>query len=350
MPTTGPFPQLRAALLAALIAVMIWAYAEGESVSSRNLVLIVSFPRQPVGDVMIRPDPSFTGYVRVRVEGNARTIETASGVFMRELRLSPGKPGVPDAPGHGNVDLRAAIGDIPELAELKGALADIEPRSIGVDVIKLVSREVPVRAQLEGEAALDVEPTCSPSSVTLRIPAEEAKRIPDGASAVALVSDHSLRRLHLSGGGDGNTQTVVGIVRAPDEAEGIDPLIVSPEQVTVSLRLKRRVETVKIPSVPVWVSLPAAEDAGQWIVDVQDKAITDVVVVGPAAALEPFRTSTAPIRAMVELTREDLEKGVTSKAATFPGLPPGVTASADSQIVRIQRIARRDAAATPSKP
>jgi hypothetical protein len=350
MPATASFPQLRAALLAALIAVMIWAFAEGESVSTRNLVVPVSFPRQPVGDVVIRPDPSFTGVVKVRLEGTTRTIDTAAGVLMREVRLTPGKPGVPDAPGKSSVDLRAAIGGIPELAELKSSLAEIEPRTVPVEVIRLVNREVPVRAQLDGEASLDVEPTCSPANVTIRVPAEEAHRITEGASAVAVVGQQALHRLHLAAG-NGGAQTVVGVVRPPDEAEGIEPLLITPEQVTVSLRLKARVETFKVSVVPVWVGLPASEDAGKWVVDVQDKAITDVVVIGPAEAIEAVRSGKSVLRAMVELTREDLEKGVTSKAATFPGLPPGVTASADSQIVRIQRIARRDAPPQPpSKP
>jgi hypothetical protein len=343
-------PQLRAALLAALIAVMIWAYAEGESVSSRSLVVAVSFPRQPVGDVVIKPDPSFTGVVRVRLEGTTRTIDAAANVLLRDIRLTPGSPGVPDTPGKSTVDLRAALGSIPDLAEFKGSLAEVEPKVVPIEVVRLVSRELPVRAQLEGDAALYMEPSCVPSSVTIRVPAEDAHRIPDGASAVAFVSEPALRRVHLSSirGGE-DVQSVVGIVRAPAEAEGIDPVLITPEQVMVGLRLKRKVESLKLPSVPMWVGLPASEESGKWSVEVQDKAITDVLVLGPAEDIESIRSGKTKIRAMIELTHEDLEKGITSKQATFTSLPPGVTASADSQIVRIQRISRREAP-PPAKP
>ena len=49
------------------------------------------------------------------------------------------------------------------------------------------------------------------------------------------------------------------------------------------------------------------------------------------------------VKAMIELNSDDLAKGIQSKAAIFPDLPPGVTASANSQIVRLIRVAKRDA-------
>jgi hypothetical protein len=351
----GTLSRLRAALLAALVAVMIWVFAEGESVTSRNVVASVSFPLEPAGaggDVVVRPDPKLKGIVRVRLEGTTRTIELAAAAVSGEIRLTPGQPGVPDLPGAQSVDLQEAISALLKLKGLGSTLAEVEPKSMIVEIVRLVSREIPIRAQLTGGATLAIEPTCTPATVTIRIPAQDSPRVPEGATAIAFVSEQELRRMRPgSVGGAAGAQTVLGFVRPPDEAEGIEPMLISPEQVTVTLRLKPRVETLKIPSVPVWIGLPATEDSGKWSVDVQDKAITDVVLLGPAAELERIRSGQVSVRAVVDLTREDLEKGISSKPATFPGLPPGVTASAESQIVRLHGIARREPpAATPAKP
>ena len=73
MNTHGPISQLRSALAAALVAVLVWVFAEGESVSSRSVVATVNFPTEPTGDIIIRPieardraawEPLWDGYIR----------------------------------------------------------------------------------------------------------------------------------------------------------------------------------------------------------------------------------------------------------------------------------------------
>src|SRR5262249_31428225 len=157
---------------------------------------------------------------------------------------------------------------------------------------------------------------------------------PEGAAAVAMVSEQDLRRLR----GDGE-QTVQAFVRPPDQVmwPAIDPIVVTPERGTVTLRPRRKVDSMKL-NVPVWVSRPSAK-GGEWSVDVQDTELTDVVLTGPAEELQRIRSGQVPVHAMIELTSDDLEKGVSSKVATFPGLPAGVSASAN--VVRLRGVTRR---------
>lgn len=349
----GSLSQFRAAAVATVVAMVVWFFAEGESVSTRTVVTSVSFSLEPVGDLVVRPDAVFKGVVRVTLEGTTRTIDAAAAAVGGEILLRPGSPGVPETPGQQSVDLREAIGSLPKLRGLGSTLAQIEPKAVVVNVVRLVSKEVPVRVEFGGgtDIALDVEPTCTPATVTVRVPVKDADRIPEGAFAVALVSGAEMRRLAARGNAafaNGGVQVVQGLVRAPDEAIGIEPIVLAPEQVNVNLRLKRKVGQLKMPTVPVWIGLPSAEDPGKWTIEVQDKVVTDVTLTGPTEELEKIRSGLVTVRAMVELSSEDLAKGITSKQAVFPGLPPGVVAAANQ--VRLSRVARRESDKTPAHP
>lgn len=336
MSVSTPISQLRSAAMAALVAMLIWVFAEGESISSRTVMATVNFPTEPTGDVLIRAqDPNFRGSASVRLEGTTRTIDNAAAFVGSRIRLIPGSSGVPSTPGKGAVDLREAISNMPELRGLGSTVASVEPKQVMVEVIKLVSREVPVRVEFPPDLALEGEAVASPANITVRVPEAELGRLGEGAFAVAFLDSFDLRRLRSE-----STVSIQVLVRAPESLAGVVPLIVTPEQVAVSVRMQRRVETLKIPTVPVWFSLPPTEDAGKWVVELQDKFLTDVTLTGPVEELAKVRTGQITMRAMIELSTDDLEKGVTSKPAIFPGLPPGVTAAAN--LVRLTRIVRSD--------
>ncbi len=332
--------RLKSALLAAMIAVLVWVFAEGESISSRSVIATVNFASEPVGDLLIRPDdPAFHGTASVTLEGTTRTIDAAAMIVGNKFRLAPGVAGVPMTPGEARyVDLREALSSLPELRDIGSTVASVEPRRVNVHVIRLVSRELPVHVELGAAVVLDSEPVCMPATITIRVPEGMAGRIPEGATISATIADADLHQLRAD-----VPQSVSAIVRAPEGLAGVENVVFSAEQVSVTLRLKRTVDTIKVPTVPVWFSMPPNEDSGKWIVELQDKFITDVTLSGPSDQLQRIRSGEWPVKAMIELSSDDLAKGIQSKLAVFPDLPPGVSAAANSQIVRLSRVVKRDA-------
>ena len=343
MPLHSNSSRLTSALLAALIAVLVWVFAEGESISSRSVIATVNFASEPVGDLLVRPDdPGFHGTASVTLEGATRTIDAAAMIVGNKFRLAPGVAGVPTTPGEARyVDLREVLANLPELRDIGSTVASVEPRRVNVHVIRLVSRELPVRLDLGaagGGVVLDSEPVCTPATITIRVPEGMAGRIPEGATVSATIADADLRQLRAD-----VPQSVPAIVHAPEGLAGVQNVVLSAEQVTVTLRLKRTVDTIKVPTVPVWFSMPPSEDSGKWIVELQDKFITDVTLSGPSDQLQRIRSGEWPVKAMIELSSDDLAKGIQCKPAVFPNLPPGVSAAANSPIVRLLRVVKRDA-------
>lgn len=340
MSSTSLIDHLKSAALALLIAVLLWVFAEGESLASRVVTVNIAIAQDATSDVIIRPDdPEFRGTARLRLEGSSRSIDLAAAAVGSRLRLAPGLPGVPTEPGQRRVlDLRDAISAMPELKGLGSSVAEIEPRQVLVTVIPMTSRELPVRVEFPPELALDGEPVASPAVAQVRLPKASLSAISEGAALSAVITEADLRRLR----GDG-PQSVTASLRLPPALVTVDPVLIIPETVSVQLRVRKRLDTVVVPSVPVWFALPPTEDAARWSVELPDKFLTDVALTGPADEIAKVRAGTYVIKALVELSSDDLQSAVTSRPVTFTGLPPGVTASTPRSDVRliIKRAATR---------
>lgn len=339
MSSMSTLSQLKAALIAILVAVLVWLFAEGESLATRTVDMTVSLHSDPGGDLVIKPeDPNFRGVARVRLEATTRLLDTVANAVGDRLVLTPGTPGVPTEPGERRVvDLREALSNLPELKGLGSTVVDVQPRQIVVRVTRLVTREMPVRVELpQGfDLPLDGEPTLATGTVMVRAPEQALAAIPEGTFIPAKVSEEQVRRLKSDG-----PQTVTATAQLPVGLRSVTPVTLTPETLGVTLRIRSRVETLKLATVPVWYSLPPTEDGGKWNVQVQDKFLSDVSITGPSEEIQRIRAGQAGVKAVVELSSDDLSKGVTSKQATFTGLPAGLSANAPSTTVRL-RISQR---------
>jgi hypothetical protein len=335
--------QVKSAVLATVIALLVWVFAEGESLASRTVTVAVQFPPDATPDLLIQPDdPNFRGEARVRIEGTLRSLETAAGEIGALLRLAPGSPGVPSQPGEKLVvDLREAVGSLEGLRGLGASVVDVEPKQVIVRAVRLSTRRVPVRPAL-GPGLDDRDAAVTPAQVTLRLPEADLPRVPAELEARPLDPDpQNPARPRPEG-----LQTVPAQVVIPPALAGVRPLTISPETVSISYRPGRRTETLRLPSVPVWYSLPPTEDAARWSITIEDKFLSDVALAGPPEEIARIAAGKLPVKALIELSTEDLERGAATKPALFPALPPGVTATPRDPAVRV-KVARRDA---PQRP
>jgi hypothetical protein len=335
MNTTETISQLKAAVIAVVVAVLVWIFAEGESLATRSIDMTVAIASDPAGDLIIRPvDPNFRGIARVRLEATVRMLDTVTAAVGEKITLTPGTPGVPNEPGDQRViDLREVMSNLPELKGYGSTVADVQPKSIVVSVTRLVTRDLPVRLEMPAgvNVPLDGEPTLALKTATIRGPEPALAAIPEGSVLVARVTEEQLRRLKSDG-----PQTIAAQLQVPLGLRSASPVTLVPETVNVTLRFRSSVETLKLATVPVWFSMPPTEDNGRWGVQIQDKFLSDVTLSGPSEEIARVRAGQTLVKAMVELSSDDLSKGITSKQATFVGLPPSLSVSAPSTTVRVK--------------
>jgi YbbR domain-containing protein len=338
---------VKAAVIALIVAMLIWIWAEGESLTRRQTDSVeVRFPADPDSDLVIRPDdPNWNGSVRITLEGSVRRVDRAINAIGNEIRLAAALEGMPTKPAvQVPLRLRDLISKLPALADAAGVVAEVSPAEVLVTVERMVTRTMPVRVELASPAPLDGQPVVTPPTVDVRLSEALAAELPADAAVVATVTEEQMARLRSEG-----PQTLRLSVRLPVARNGAAARVtMKPETVSAIVRLKLAIDTIKVPTVPVWFSLPPTEDGGKWNIEILDKFLTDVTVSGPSEDVQRVRSGQTAVKAMIEFTSDELERAanapspsVITKQAVCAGLPPGLTCGIANAAVKV-RVSRRD--------
>jgi hypothetical protein len=343
-------------VLVSLVTVIIWAFAEAESLRSaevRSVEVAVSTPANSkyIADLIQDNAPARTQSLRadVVIDGPAAALETVERILRSPIILSPGMEGFSTEPGRHTVDLQTILRSHPDLrlASRGVSIKTVSPETIDVRVDELVSRPIKVDVDVPG-AELDGPPEVKTTSATITLPKSLEGKLTDSSAATARVEPAALARLN-----PGRKETVAGVrLVPPPDLAGNPRIRIEPAAVDVALTLRTKSATVKVPSVPVHIRIAPGE-LSKWDIEVpeQDRFLTDVTVTGPSEVIRQIQEKALPLVATVSLTFEELERMIPSKDAVFCDLPTGVRFDVANKTVRL-KIKRREAqpAATPANP
>ncbi len=319
-----------------LLSVMVWVWAESESVQQAELTPTVAFVDGPEGTLVVRVlTPSFDGQVRLRIEGTTASLDRAERALAGVLELRPGVA-VPSQPGVHRVRMADAI---REVAEAGVSVLVADPEWVEVQVVRLVSGTAPIRLLEPDGMELDqVATRVNPEQVTVRLPERAEAMLAEGVEFPARLRAEELGRLR-----EGQTVTLTAVIDVPSELLGLEALEFEPRTVQATVRVRAREESVTVDDVPVWVFAPPSV-LGEFEVSVadEDRSLVNVVVTGPGELIDQIRNQELVIKAMVELRGSDLRRVVTEgqeefeAMVTFANLPTSLRFETDRREVTVR--------------
>lgn len=333
--------RIKSISLVTIITLVIWVFAEAESLRTKQISAEVSFQSEPSGErvIDVPEGQGWRGRIELTVEGSAAGLDRLQSRLSRQaIKLIPGMDGVPVDPGEPTVDLKLALRAHPDLREVGATITKTDPATVRVRIDRMVVRDLRVEVQApDGE--LDGVPETRPATVKVRMPAAEAASLGADAPAVAKLDGPMLQKLVA-----GRVETITGVpVSLPAWANNGRARI-EPPSVDIQLKLRSRTAAYTVPSVPVQVRLAAVE-LGKWDVDVpeSDRFIRDVKVTGPSDLVNQVRSGEIKVVATVSLAFEELERGVTTKEVSFTDFASQLPLKfeAENRVVRL-KITRRD--------
>lgn len=320
--------RVRSLILIAFVTALVWIYAEAESLTQSQQEVRVTFV-SGADDLSSRvTTDDWRGVVRVRLEGSAASLQRTPPRI--ELRL--GSTGVPDSEGEFTVDLAEAIRADPELSRAGVNVIAVEPPSVRLRVDELRRLEdVPVRAALSG---IDLEQPAriEPSTIDLMVPravAEQLEALQSGPFVLARVETSQIDTTRR-----GVPQRIRATLNLPPGVTlngGISRF--SPPESIVELIIRRDTSSFTVPSAPVQVLLPPTE-AGRWEVRIlpEDLFLRDVEVIGTSEFVSQVRNNDVRLVAVLSLSSDELERGITEKRASIATLRDGVISQPPSGV------------------
>lgn len=348
------FNRARSLILIALVTALVWIYAEAESLTRSQQEVRVTFI-SGADDLNSRvTSDDWRGVVRVRLEGSAASLQRTPPRI--ELRL--GSTGVPDSEGDFTVDLAEAIRADPELVRAGVNVLAVEPPTVRLRVDELRRIEdVPVRAALSG-IDLDQPARIEPATIDLMVPravAEQLGALQGGPFVLARVEQSQIDMTRR-----GTSQRLRATLSLPAGVtlNGGTARFAPPEAL-IEIVIRRDTASFTVPSAPVQVLLPPTE-AGHWEVRIlpEDLFLRDVEVIGPSEFISQVRNNDVSLVAVLSLSSDELERGVTEKRASVATLRDGVIGQPPSGVrievrdpnVRFEVVRLGSAPGSPGSP
>lgn len=319
--------QVRAVLAAMALAVLVWVYAEAESLRGQDttLELVLEGAADPPRAVDVGDGSGGTLFpgtplrLTVSIEGSTAALDAFLRRGPRTLRAAPGEVGVPTLPGAHTLDLREVLRATQDFKDSGLTIRKVEPATAQVTIDEVASRDVRVEVRTP-VGDLEGLPEATPRTVRVVAPAREIARLTEASTVVAGVDDATWSRLV-----PGRKEIIPGVrLSLPAELEASRRARLEPPTVDVVLTVKSRTATVVVPGVPVHLRVAPGELA-KFDIDIneQDRTLIDVTVSGPADLIRQIEDRSLPVIAFVALSFEELERGIASKDAQFTNVPGG---------------------------
>jgi hypothetical protein len=314
-------PTIKTLVLVTLVAILIWVYAESESLRTEDLGVTVTFYAPPATGraVWLADSPGRPVDVKLRVEGATAAIDALRNQIRTTIQLEPGVELPTEAAEH-SIDLRAALRLHAVFAQSGVTIAEVTPSTVTVRVDELETYQTPIRIELP-PGTDTVGPTeAQPALATVTLPqlfaTPEVKAMP----VIARLDRGSLEPLI-----PGRLERIAGVpLLLPPPLRDRPHANVTPAAATVTITLRDQTDFVDLPTVSVQIRIsPVALQ--EWEVDIPEDSrfLRNVRVTGPRDLIEQIKDGKLPIIAYIALTPEDLTRGVDSKDAVFTDLPNG---------------------------
>lgn len=335
--------HVRTFLIVSVITVLIWAFAEAESLTTKALRVDLNFLNDPQTGrfVEVAENQGWGGRCEVLFEGSTASVGDLEPLLRKGVGLRAGLSGVPPEPGEYVIDLNQILRAVPELDGKGVTVVRVDPPTLRVIVDTLVTREVNVVSDVAG-AVVDGPVECKPGKAKLTLPSALADRISAETAVTARVPPDAIAKLV-----PGRIETVPGVALiAPPMLAGKSRVSIEPDRADVVLKLRARTDIFTIASVPVHIKIAVGE-IGRWEVAVpeEDRFIRDVKVSGPSDLVDRVRRGEIRITAVLPLSFDELERGISTKDVVFAEVPTDLKFDADRTTVRLT-ISRR----SPTEP
>ncbi len=304
--------EIQTLVIAALFAVLMWVYAEGETINSHTLRLDVQLIAPPGQRLVIEPESIRQVSLTVRAA-------TSQWAQLQELERKPFALEVADDPGQQFqiVNLKERLRTDARVTGLGGTIIDVQGDNPRVYVERLETLTLPV-AVAAGGLELAGQPRVTPESAAVTAPASavEALRSVTLLASLAGVSDQSLPE-------NVAVSREVPISLPPSLA--VAHVSIAPPRATVSFAVLKRMESATLGLVPIWVVLPPSETA-RFAVELSDenRFLRDVTITGPRDVVAGIKAGEINVWAALRLSADELEQGVATKTLEL-NLPAGVT-------------------------
>jgi hypothetical protein len=290
-----------AILFVTVLTIIIWIWAAGKTKYTSD-VLVTLYLSPPVGSTSTI-SPNSTS-ITLTLSGARTAVDAAKSACEEGLHLTLGES-----------DEKLTLSDVStRIAALDGIkdtgakIDDVSSRAfpLAIHTVELVEAAVEVdlpNLTVSGDVTID------PAIVTLHIPKELRKTLPEAITVNAVVSELALQQLQ-----PGFVKTLDAVIRVSKELEDAG-VTASPSRVEVTFKIQSSTKTKELAQVRVLLAGPA-EDYAAYSVVLPRKIIQNVLIEADAEIIAGIESGNVKVFAVLRLASSDMEQRIPTKRVT----------------------------------
>lgn len=325
--------KLTTLVVVSLVTLTIWLFAEAESLGHESVPATIEIASADASRI-VQPATGWDGRVTLDVSGSRRGLERLRDLLSKPLRIAlPGS--MPE--GEQSIELLDSLQFSESLVRSGITIESVRPLRAGVMVREIVSRQVPIRAELTG-VQVSGPVAVTPEKADVRLPRSVADALGDKLEVIARVPEGQRDRLNQPGPAAVQADLFLPDFIAKDRTV---QLLTTRASLAFSVRSTLTTYTFTFP-VQV-LTLPI--EWGDWTVEIRDEdERLNVEITGPSDVIERMKSPEERLIAVLALSSDDLAKKVTAKDAgfgvvrdgVFTPLPASLQVKADKRTVRFE--------------
>ncbi len=235
---SSPWQKGRNALIVTIVTLLIWLYAESNTLKTDEIRVKIQFLAPTSSDLYL--EIRDWTLVTIKYKCAAGQIETIEKLELNPLLLEVEAEGIRDG-GIKTVDLKQAIANHSELAPHGVILESVIPESVSITVHRLAEHTMPIKINADAKISFSGKPTANPNTASVLLPESLLKRF----STEYLETRLALNATQLDDSRVGTPQTQTSLeIRLPgflmdNLPSGFLPSI-SPTQTEVTFTIKNQ--------------------------------------------------------------------------------------------------------------
>ncbi|MBC8310464.1 MAG: hypothetical protein ISR75_01350 [Phycisphaerales bacterium] len=289
-----------AILFVTVLAVFIWLWAAARTEDERNINTTLYFVAPEGSSSTITPQIK---PVRLSLKGPRSALNAADEACLDGISVS-----ITADDGEVPIDLASEINKLDVIRSTGAEIVAVNPSSLTVEVQTVVLVDAVVVPSLPS-VTVSGDVTVDPATVTLRIPQQLQRTLPEAVTVNAIVSETVLAQLQ-----PGVVHTLDASIQLPEvlDEHGV---IIEPNRVSLSFKIQSKTDKVTLPQVRVLIAAPA-EDYAAYSVALPVKIIPNVTIEADKELIASISSGDVTVFAIVRLASQDMEKRVETKLVT----------------------------------
>lgn len=305
---------LRMILIVSVVTAVVWIFAEGESLTTRNESVRIQFVADEGDDdeIRVRVTDAFQGTATLELTGSQVGIEAARRALGSVIEFTPADLGFPIIDGAYQVDLASAIAGSDLLAGIGVEVTSATPARVTIEYTLLDTIEVEIEPVVSG-IDLASDPAVEPQFTNVRIPAAMTQAEREAVGVFARVPESQ-----LDGLAEGVQLSRSVALSLDDISRRIrDVELLSPNRAAVRFTVQSTASEEDLSSVPVWIVVPPSLSE-QWSVELaSNQTVVRARIRGPRESVARIASSETPLIAVISLDANEMLSRIGSKEITW---------------------------------